>query len=181
MSRASANDINKWRLKSLNLLFLALAPPEGSSSNLSALFSNLYPLLPNLKVSPNLWSCPSPFCLPVLSEAGHLLYSHPTRTDLALQSSEHLDGVPGHPRAPRWGTMCSKSPSLGYHGPLKPPEGTPRPLMCQHKILAPLILARGSRTAERLSDNCPTKLFQDTTGREKGRFKDINLNLQKGY
>ena len=94
-------------IEELNLLFLALTPPEGSSSNLSALFSNLYPLLPNLKVSPNLWSCPSPFCLPVLSEAGHLLYSHPTRTDLALQSSEHLDGAPGHPRAPRWGTLCS--------------------------------------------------------------------------
>ena len=93
-------------IEKLNILFLALTPHKGSSSNLSALFWNLYPLLPNLKVSPNLSSWPSPFCLPLLSEADHLLYSHPTRPDLALQSSESLDGVPGL--------------LLGFHGPLEP-------------------------------------------------------------
>ena len=143
-------------IEKLNILFLALTPHKGSSSNLFALFLNLYPLLPNLKVSPNLSSWPSPFCLPLLSEAAHLLYSHPTRPDLALQSP---------------------SPSMGYHVllgslvgvPWAPwtPEGTPRPLMCQFKILAPLILARTLATAERLSYNCPTKPLKDSTGREK--------------
>ena len=53
--------------------------------------------------------------------------------------------------------------------------------MCRHKILAPQILARSSRTAERLSDNCPTKLFEDSSAggqRERGRF--FGLHLQKG-
>ena len=97
-------------IEKLNVLFLALTPHKGSSSNLFALFLNLYPLLPNLKVSPNLSSWPSPFCLPVLSEAAHLLYSHPTRPDLALQSSESLDGVPWAPRVSCWGSMGPLNP-----------------------------------------------------------------------
>ena len=97
-------------IEKLNVLFLALTPHKGSSSNLFALFLNLYPLLPNLKVSPNLSSWPSPFCLPVLSEAAHLLYSHPTRPDLALQSSESLDGVPWAPQVSCWGSMGPLNP-----------------------------------------------------------------------
>ena len=150
-------------IEKLNVLFLAFTPHKGSSSNLSALFWNLYPLLPNLKVSPNLSSWPSPFCLPVLSEAAHLLYSHPTRPDWALQSP---------------------SPSMGYHELLRSlvgvpwapwtPEGTPRPLMCQYKILAPLILARTLRLLRGYPLIARQSLLKTPQGEKKGRVSNFN-------